>query len=542
MLKKPLSVLLLVTVGLPSIAQANFCSDIMNGRQPLLLPATEMEIIPDQRDPFHDHQFQTNLEYLNEQATKSFELLLNAVGPKHLVPDAHPGSIMASPSTYIPGVPSQNYRYYWKRDGALVMREAYYQWAAAIAKGDQKRAEELLKRILDWVDFCRILHSLDNESGKAFAEGVNDPKFNLNATPFHDQWVRPQNDGPALEAVTQMLIATKLIEIGRMDLVRERFYDADPARHAAIQVNMQVVRNSLLKKTGNVWEDKRGFHLYNHLSHLDAMDKFAAFLDLLGDYDGAKSIRATADQVRPAADRFYDSNYGYLRATIDPEPGTDPKSSLDAEAILAVIHSGPVTGALSPLDDRVLQTMHSWVMSFANLYEINKLKKSATGEDLGIAVGRYQEDKFNGYTTDASTQGNPWFLTTLAAAEFHFRFEYSLKKAGSIRVTERNLEWLRALGLARAPVVGQEIKSGTAEFKDLIQANRRRAAGYIQRVKYHAGPDGHLSEEFNRDTGYMQGVEDLTWSHAAVLSLTRSIEQLGSGALQFLKIMSGFVR
>jgi glucoamylase len=37
-------------------------------------------------------------------------------------------------------------------------------------------------------------------------------------------------------------------------------------------------------------------------------------------------------------------------------------------------------------------------------------------------------------------------------------------------------------------------------------------------VKYHGGQDGHLSEEFDRNSGYMVGAGDLTWSYASLMT------------------------
>ena len=40
----------------------------------------------------------------------------------------------------------------------------------------------------------------------------------------------------------------------------------------------------------------------------------------------------------------------------------------------------------------------------------------------------------------------------------------------------------------------------------------------MRTVKYYTPADGHLAEEFNRDTGVAQGAADLTWSYASVLT------------------------
>ena len=48
---------------------------------------------------------------------------------------------------------------------------------------------------------------------------------------------------------------------------------------------------------------------------------------------------------------------------------------------------------------------------------------------------------------------------------------------------------------------------------------------YLARVKYHPNPDGSLSEQMDRDTGFMTSARDLTWNYAAFLTAIRSREE-----------------
>lgn len=41
---------------------------------------------------------------------------------------------------------------------------------------------------------------------------------------------------------------------------------------------------------------------------------------------------------------------------------------------------------------------------------------------------------------------------------------------------------------------------------------------YIRTIKHYAGEDGHLSEQFDRETGVPRGATDLTWSYASLLT------------------------
>ena len=44
------------------------------------------------------------------------------------------------------------------------------------------------------------------------------------------------------------------------------------------------------------------------------------------------------------------------------------------------------------------------------------------------------------------------------------------------------------------------------------------ADAYVQRVAIHAYPDGSLSEQIDRNSGYMVSASDLTWNYASVLT------------------------
>jgi glucoamylase len=48
---------------------------------------------------------------------------------------------------------------------------------------------------------------------------------------------------------------------------------------------------------------------------------------------------------------------------------------------------------------------------------------------------------------------------------------------------------------------------------------------FIQRVQLHANPDGSLSEQIDRYSGYMSSARDLTWSYAAFLTATWAREE-----------------
>ena len=70
--------------------------------------------------------------------------------------------------------------------------------------------------------------------------------------------------------------------------------------------------------------------------------------------------------------------------------------------------------------------------------------------------------------------------------------------------------------------VGEHYLPGTAaQDAGRCAKAARAAADQLRRVRYHAGGDGSLSEEFNRETGMMESASNLTWSYAALLSAAK---------------------
>ena len=47
------------------------------------------------------------------------------------------------------------------------------------------------------------------------------------------------------------------------------------------------------------------------------------------------------------------------------------------------------------------------------------------------------------------------------------------------------------------------------------------ADSFLEVIRQHVDADGHMSEQFNRYTGYMEGAEDLTWSYGSFWSAVR---------------------
>ncbi|KAH9084457.1 hypothetical protein LEN26_020782 [Aphanomyces euteiches] len=99
-------------------------------------------------------------------------------------------------------------------------------------------------------------------------------------------------------------------------------------------------------------------------------------------------------------------------------------------------------------------------------------------------------------------------------AESVFRAATAYVKAGSITVTALN----QKLFNAGAP--------GTTQFTSIIEGLKAYGDKHIRRVKLHGAAGNHFNEQFNRNTGVAQGVNDLTWSYAALISTNNARAEL----------------
>ncbi|CAK5021939.1 unnamed protein product, partial [Aphanomyces euteiches] len=100
-----------------------------------------------------------------------------------------------------------------------------------------------------------------------------------------------------------------------------------------------------------------------------------------------------------------------------------------------------------------------------------------------------------------------WNANAQSVAESVFRAATAYVKAGSITVTALNQKLFNA---------GAPVGLGLKAYGDK----------HIRRFKLHGAADNHFNEQFNRNTGVAQGVNDLTWSYAALISTNNARAEL----------------
>ncbi|KAI8143491.1 glucoamylase [Fennellomyces sp. T-0311] len=412
-------------------------------------------------------------DWVEKESAISWDALLRNINP----PGAIRGFVAASPSTSNP-----NYFYTWTRDSALVMRVVV-----------SKYNEEVKRLLHDYVA-SEIYHQVTPTQCGCLGE----PKFNADGSGYDGSWGRPQNDGPANRAITMMLLA---------DRSHKRFVEKTLV--PAIYTDLDYTVDSWASPCFDLWEEVCGLHFYTLMVMRRALVDGAQFASDNGDSARAASYAHTAEKVRDKLETFWSSSY--LFVTQQHCGGVEKPSGLDISVLLAANHAG--LPPFTPGSDKMLATAHALEEAFEALYPVNDFHPS----HIGTAIGRYPEDTYDGYGTSA---GNPWFLATAGLAELYYRaaLEWQTDRS-SITVNEINGPFFaRLLTEPIERVRGTMFRYGSSEFDMVINEMTKAADRFMATVQYHQRPNGSLSEQFNRYTGFEQGARDLTWSYASFIT------------------------
>lgn len=361
------------------------------------------------------------------------------------------GTVIASPSRENP-----DYYYHWVRDAALVMSVV---WSQKLGDSD-----ELLR------DFASATKKHQELSGDA---NLGEPKYHVDGKPYTEPWGRPQNDGPALRALTLTKWAQALLNRGETAYVQKALYDGRLPSTSVIKRDLEYVAHHWSEPCFDLWEEVQGEHFYTLAVSARALQEGALLADRLNDSDAAVFYRQQVKKIKKSLRRFLSSSRGWIIPTLRNSKRNFKTSDLDVSVVLGLLHSDFIY--LSPTDPWVLKTLVKLEESFLKTYEVNK-------HGPGVAIGRYPEDAYFG--------GNPWFLTTAAMGEIYFK-----------------------LAMASAN-------------PELAQAYANKGETFLERIRYHMPHDQRLTEQFRRDSGFVVGASDLTWSYASVLTLLHAKEEV----------------
>lgn len=382
-------------------------------------------------------------------------------------PGVGPGVVIASPSQRDP-----DYFFHWVRDAALVMGTLLdlAPWRPEVGP-----------QFGHWLRFENYIQE------KALTgPGLGEPKFMVNGDLFTGPWGRPQNDGPAIRAWAALRGS------GQMNRVVER--------------DLEYLRREWTQPDFDLWEEVKGYHFFTRYAQMAAFRQASQVL-LRQNPAQARQEAALAQQIESSLGAFVDRRFNSVAPTLPGSEGVQKVAGLDTSVILAILYFGP-TPNWSVTNPYVINTMYRLEEVFSQVYSVNR-----TYTDMAPGIGRYPEDVYDG---NGFGGGNPWFLTTFAAAEYYCTLVRDLSFAGVIRLEPLNLPFYEKV--AQGPLSAfSQLTRDQDEYWRVLSGLQNRAHSFIQRALFHVGPDRRYAEQFDRVNGFRRGARDLTWSYAASL-------------------------
>jgi len=213
-------------------------------------------------------------------------------------------------------------------------------------------------------------------------------------------------------------------------------------------------------------------------------------------------------------------------------------SFLDIAVILGIIHGYAGDSVYSYTNDEVLSSAVRISTSFIDVYPIANTTTDSSGNILGIPIGRYPEDVYNGTGTETNG-GNPWYLCTAAMAQFMYAAAIEYCDATNITISSTSADFFSYFAPEASLTVNATYTESDEQFDQVIQSLYGWGDAFMRTIKYYTPADGHLSEEINRNTGVAQGAPDLTWSYASLLTAAFTRAQ-ARGQAQYEKRLANY--
>ena len=401
------------------------------------------------------------------------------------------GAVVASP---VPASydPDPDYFFHWYRDSAIVIDalrllhaagqsgdEAprlfgeFVRFSAALARLDGRRlaaasGEWRLRVAADFVQFLRPDAELQRVHGEAVAA---ETRVNADGSLDISNWGRPQNDGPALRALTLL----RWMPNTSLDADLQTICDG------LLREDLRFTRNHWREPCYDIWEEERGLHYYTLRVGAQALDEGADWLASRGEPREAQYCRTDAEAILERLDGYWLADHGYYRSRV-LETGQASAKELDIAVILAALQAGDDRATHSVRDPRIHATLGALDRAFEADYPINHNRPAARGP----ALGRYRGDRYY--------SGGAYYFATLAAAELCYR------------------------------------AAGSGGHDTLLARGDR----YLETVRAFIPAGGDMSEQFDQRTGEQTSAKHLAWSYAAFISCAaarRAVtdERQGSG-------------
>lgn len=409
---------------------------------------------------------------------------------------------------------------------------------------DEKVNGTIASTLLKYLNNSYALQQLDNPSGNGTKyqdlKGLGEPKWEVNSTPFMEHWGRPQNDGPALRALTSFHLLKQLrqhnmtfedllnqIEDGQLPFQNEQeLFDK------FIYYDLKFVMLYWKQDGFDLWEEVNGIHFFTALVQLKALDEALYFLSLhtettVEQPSLVQSLQRTFDdllQFMLTQGNFIDPNKNHIVET----PNFHERSGLDIAVILASLYSHNTdnnsTLPFDVTDSGVLNTLYGLMRSMGMIYPINHQRANLK---IGVALGRYPEDIYDGI---GLSEGNPWFLATSSAAELLYKLIWNLqsnRKDLIIPLNDFNSQFWTIVfdGIAHEELQLHQshphddiqliLPYDSPAFKQTLKLIFDLGESFLDKLREHVSKTGDMSEQFNKYTGFLQGATHLTWSYSS---------------------------
>ena len=406
-----------------------------------------------------------------------------------------------------------------------------------------------LSDILDaYTSLQQTIQHTNNPSGNFDdLSGLGEPKFEMDGTPFTGSWGRPQRDGPALRALTLIHYLHEynashptLWTSSRADDFFAPFYEASMPPTSVIKADLEYVSHYWNQSGFDLWEEVEGLHFFTLMVSARCLREGSELARAFGDLGAADWYTLQAGYIESLLSKFWNKQKGHLVETL-----WSKRSGLDCGLLLGSLHALPADGSIEtavypPWSDEVLASLHALTRDQRDRFPINSSPWSSSssssdeaytddgGPFEGTGLGRYPEDKYNGYTT--IHHGNPWFLCTSSAAEILYRSSSHFSSTSKITITSISLPFYKSL-LASSSLDVNEGTFGPSDalFHSIVERLKLVGDQFLAVVRRHVDGEGSMSEQFDKETGFMTGARDLTWSYGAFLKAVRARKTMMSG-------------
>jgi len=368
------------------------------------------------------------------------------------------GAIIAANDSDITQFGGDHYSYCWPRDGALV---AY----SLILSGQSELSRQFFR-------FCaRALN------GNPYFLHKYNPSGEL-ASSWHPWMIEGQRVLPIQQDETSLVLwaLRKHFESFRDVEFIKSLYQPLVVKPADWILAYRDI-NGLPKQSWDLWEERRGIHLFTVATTIGALRAAAAFASEFGEMDRAQRYREGADRMVAAMRRqlWHPEQKRFCRMAT-PQPNGSYRLDMTADSANYAIFAF----AGLPITDPMVAS------------EMAESQKRLTVRTGVGGYARYERDYYHQIERDRVEQvpGNPWAICSL------WRAQYVIAKATS--------------------------------FEELEEAR-----GLLEWCSYRAEESGVLAEQFHPHTGEPISVSPLTWSHATyvmvVVEYLSKLAQLEAG-------------